>query len=254
MENSSPSPTLPGSQIKFAPDAFAPGWSVLAFIGMLLVVAVAAIVAILVYLIAQHGNLAALTRQSVPVAIITQGIIDLCVAGYLFRVLPRIARASLRDLGFRVPRATDVGVAIAGAIAMVVVVNGLGTIIDAASGGHHQQQQIKIFLNITDPRVKLGFALLACIVAPLAEELAFRVFVFNAVRRYWGFWTGAVVSGIFFGLAHMDIYALVPLVFGGIILCTVYARTGNAWMSMITHAIFNGVSLAVLYIAPNLAK
>jgi membrane protease YdiL (CAAX protease family) len=38
------------------------------------------------------------------------------------------------------------------------------------------------------------------------------------------------------------------------ILCAVYARTRNAWMSMITHGVFNAVSVVALYFAPQLTK
>ncbi|MBV9149448.1 MAG: CPBP family intramembrane metalloprotease, partial [Candidatus Eremiobacteraeota bacterium] len=63
----------------------------------------------------------------------------------------------------------------------------------------------------------------------------------------------AVVSGALFAVAHQDPFLMIPLAAGGIILCYVYVRTGNAWMSMITHACFNGFTLAVLFIAPKSA-
>lgn len=254
MENSSPSPTSPASPIVFGPSAFRPGSTILVFIGMLVLVAVVAIAAIAAYLVAHHGDISALTRQSVPFAVSIQAVIDLIVVVYLAIVLPPLAGASLAALGFRTPRAADIGIALIGAVVMVVVVNGLGTIVDALFHARHQQEAIKLFLSVHDPMVKAGFAALAVVVAPIAEEFAFRVFIFNAVRRYGGFWIGAIVSGVFFGLAHTDLYAFVPLIFGGMILCAVYARTRNAWMSMITHGLFNGVSVLALYVAPQLSK
>lgn len=254
MENSSLSPTSPGSQTTFAPDGFRPGSSVLALLGMLVLVALVAIVAIVAYVVAHHGDVRSLTRQTVPFAVTIQAVIDLLVVAYLALVLPPLAGTSLAGLGFRVPRASDVGIALAGALVMVLVVNGMGTIIDALFHAKHQQEAIKLFLSVRDPLVKAAFAALAVIVAPIAEEFAFRVFIFNAVRRYGGFWIGAIVSGICFGLAHTDLYAFIPLIFGGMILCGVYARTKNAWMSMITHGVFNGVSVVALYLAPQLTK
>lgn len=221
---------------------------------MLALVAIVAVIAVVAYLVANHGNVSSLQHQTVPFAVAIQAVIDVLVVVYLAIVLPAISRTTLAGLGFRTPRASEIGVALLGALLMVLVVNGLGTLVDAVSHVKHQQEAIKLFLGVRDPLVKAAFAALAVIVAPIAEEFAFRVFIFNAMRRYGGFWLAAIVSGIFFGLAHTDPYAFVPLILGGIILCGVYARTGNAWMSMITHGVFNGVSVVALYFAPQLTK
>lgn len=254
MENSSPSPISPESPTTYAPDAFRPSITVLAFLGMLALIAIVLIVAVVGFVVANHGDFTAITHQTVPFALAVQGLIDVIAAVYLLIVLPGLAHTTLRGLGFRMPRASDVGIAILGAIAMIVVVNGLGNVIDSLLHAKHQQEAVKIFLGVHDPVVKAAFALLAIVVAPISEEIAFRVFVFSAVRRYAPFWLAAIVSGILFGLAHTDVYALVPLIFGGVILCGVYARTRNAWMSMISHGLFNGASVVALYLAPQLTK
>lgn len=253
MENSSLSQTLPDSPIVFGPNAFRPGITVLALLGLLVLVFAIGFVAIFAYLAAHGLNLMSVARD-VPFALTLQVLIDLCVVIYLVLVLPPLADTSLKDLGFRVPTSRDIGVALLGALAMVVVVNGLGTIIDKLLHTRHEQEAIKLFLSVHDPLVKAGFAGLAVIVAPLAEEFAFRVFIFNAARRYWPFWIAALVSGVCFGAAHWDKYAFLPLILGGVILCAVYARTRNAWMSMITHGVFNAVSVVALYFAPQLTK
>lgn len=186
--------------------------------------------------------------------ITVQGAMDLAAAAFLLLTLPAIAVRPLSALGFRTPSGAQIATAFFGAIAMIVLVNGFGSLIDAMLHHVHEQTAIKLFLGIRDPRVKFGFVFLAVIVAPIAEEMVFRVFLFNAIRRYGGFWIGAIVSGILFGLAHMDEYALLPLALGGVVLCWVYAKSRNAFASMITHALFNGVSVALLFIAPQLVK
>jgi membrane protease YdiL (CAAX protease family) len=244
---------LPDSPIVFGPNAFRPSVTILALLGMLVLVFAIGIVAVIVAL-ASHGMSILRVSRDVPFALALQVLIDICVVVYLVLVLPPLANTSLKDLGFRTPTARDIGIALAGAVAMIVVVNGLGTIIDKALHTRHEQEAIKLFLSVHDPIVKAGFAGLAVIVAPIAEEFAFRVFIFNAARRYWPFWGAALVSGVCFGAAHWDKYAFVPLILGGIILCTVYARSRNAWMSMITHGVFNAVSVVALYFAPQLTK
>jgi membrane protease YdiL (CAAX protease family) len=253
VENSSPSQTLPDSPIVSGPNAFRPGATVLALLGLLVLVFAIGFVAIFVY-VASHGlNLMRVARD-VPFALALQVLIDVCVIIYLALVLPPLSNTSLKQLGFRTPSARDIGIALLGALAMIVIVNGLGTIIDKALHTKHEQEAIKLFLSVHDPIVKAGFAALAVVVAPISEEFAFRVFIFNAVRRYSAFWIAALVSGLCFGAAHWDKYAFIPLILGGMILCAVYARTRNAWMSMITHGVFNAVSVIALYFAPQLTK
>jgi membrane protease YdiL (CAAX protease family) len=253
VENSSPSQTLPDSPIVFGPNAFRPGMTLLTLVGLLVLVFAIGIVAIVAAL-PSHGMSVLRVSHDVPFALALQVLIDLCVVAFLVLVLPPLANTTLKDLGFRVPTTRDIGIALLGAVAMVVVVNGLGTIIDKLLHTRHEQEAIKLFLSVHDPLVKAGFAGLAVIVAPIAEEFAFRVFIFNAVRRYSSFWVAAIVSGVCFGAAHGDKYAFAPLILGGIILCAVYVRTRNAWMSMITHGLFNAVSVVALYFAPQLTK
>ncbi|HXM08008.1 MAG TPA: CPBP family intramembrane glutamic endopeptidase, partial [Candidatus Acidoferrum sp.] len=62
------------------------------------------------------------------------------------------------------------------------------------------------------------------------------------------------ISAILFGLAHGDAFAAIPLALGGIVLCAVYYRTRNAFASMISHGLFNGLSLAGLLFAPHLVS
>jgi len=133
---------------------------------------------------------------------------------------------------------------------MVVVANGLASLIDAAAHAKHQQDVVEVFRNLHDRTAVAVFAFFAIVFAPLAEETLFRVFFFNLGLRYGGFWMGAVISGTLFGMAHGDAYAAIPLALGGVILCYVYYRTRNAWASMISHGIFNALSILALLFAP----
>jgi membrane protease YdiL (CAAX protease family) len=224
------------------------------FLGMLGVVIVFLIVCGVAAVLAYHGDVTAIRANIIPLSVAGQCLIDAAVVIYLVLTLPGIGKTTLRGYGFTAPNARQIGIAAIGALLMIVVVNGLGSIIDAALHTKHQQQVIQLFLAERDPLIKAGFALLAVVVAPVAEEFAFRVFIFNAVRARGGFWVGAVVSGIVFGIAHTDPYAFVPLVLGGMILCGVYMRSQNAYMSMITHGLFNAVSVVALFLFPQTVK
>jgi hypothetical protein len=172
----------------------------------------------------------------------------------LIASLPRVSRLSLRELGYRALRPRDVLVAFLGSIVMAVVANGGASLIQALFHSTEDQQAVAMLRQLHDPRLLIAFAVFACILAPLMEETIFRVFLFNGTRRYFGFWTGAIVSGLCFGLAHGDPIAALPLALGGVILAFVYYRTHNAFASMVTHGLFNSYTILALVLTPQLVK
>jgi uncharacterized protein len=164
--------------------------------------------------------------------------------------LPAMSKFSLRELGFRAPTSRAIVIAVVGAVAMTIVANGSATLIDYLAHSQHEQDIVQIFKGLHDSTTTALFAAFAIVFAPFAEETFFRVFFFNLGLRYGGFWAGAILSGILFGIAHGDLYAALPLALGGIVLCAVYYMSRNAFASMISHAIFNGLSIVVLLVAP----
>ena len=73
------------------------------------------------------------------------------------------------------------------------------------------------------------------LVAPIAEEFAFRG-VTVAVMRRWGDWPAVLFSAILFAFAHYSFQAL-PVVFtGGFIMALLYVWTRNIWVTMLLSA------------------
>jgi membrane protease YdiL (CAAX protease family) len=84
--------------------------------------------------------------------------------------------------------------------------------------------------------------------APIAEELAFRGFVYGALRRKVNVPVAAVLSGLLFSVAHGQLGLIIPFTLIGAILAIVYERTGSIWMNMGLHCILNLVSFIVLLV------
>jgi membrane protease YdiL (CAAX protease family) len=186
--------------------------------------------------------------------IVVQFGIEAALAGLILAVLPALSKFSLRELGFRVPSIANAGTALLGFAAMVVVANGSAALIDYLAHSPHQQDIVQIFKTLHDSTAITVFAVFAILFAPFAEETFFRVFFFNLGLRYWGFWGGAALSGVLFGIVHGDFYAALPLALGGVVLCAVYYRTQNAWAPMISHALFNALSIVLLLVAPQATR
>lgn len=193
--------------------------------------------------------------QFVVSAIWVQLLVEGAAVIVILAGLPAVSKRSLRELGFYMPRPWQLGIALIGAIAMVIVVEGGASIIQTLTHTKHEQSVVELFKQVVgQPRVMWFFAVFAIVLAPFMEEVIFRIFIFNVGLRWGGFWLGAIISGLCFGAAHTDLFVLVPLALGGIILCAVYYRTGNAFCSMVTHGLFNAVTVFALMFAPQLAQ
>jgi len=245
--NSTWAPSAP-SPINWPREAWNPWFTVLAFVGAVVVFVVAQ-TAYVVAAVALHAI--DLRHPTIPGGqmLWLQLFTWLPVTVYLLFVTPLVAKTSLRGLGFRAPSARDIGIAVIGAFAMVVLVNGAGTIASEMLHRRDTETAIALLHQLKTPFEKVVFVLLACVFAPFYEELTFRVFVFNSLSRYVPIAIAMIVSGMFFGILHSldsapEILTVgVPLAIGGIVLAYVYASTKCFWANVVTHALFNAVSV-----------
>ncbi len=255
MENSSLSATLQKSQTRFgSPDGFTLGRTLVTAAALLVAALIGNTVPTVQWAFSHIGDRQVLQHPPIGILIAAQVGMDAAVIICLLALLHWTAKCSFRGLGFRTPSINVVGMALLGAAAMFVLVNSLGALIDTALKTHHQQLAVEIFRGIRDPHIRVEFAVFAVLLGPVAEELGFRVFLFNAFMRGGNFWIPAIASSLLFGAVHLDVYAFFPLTLGGLILCAVYYRSGNAWAPIITHGLFNLGSLVAIYLAPQLAK
>lgn len=79
------------------------------------------------------------------------------------------------------------------------------------------------------------------ILAPMMEEVLFRGLLYTGLKERIGVWPAILVAGMIFGAVHLDIWRFLPLAFGGAALCWTYQKTGNIWINMIAHGLWNGI-------------
>ena len=80
----------------------------------------------------------------------------------------------------------------------------------------------------------LQFAVIGAI-GPICEELVFRGLVFRRARDYVGFWPAAIVSGLAFGIYHMNVTQGVFASIMGIVFAMIYEHYGTIWASITAH-------------------
>ncbi len=86
------------------------------------------------------------------------------------------------------------------------------------------------------------------VVAPLAEEVFFRGFVFAGLRERLGWWRAALISAAIFSLVHLSPATILPIFVLGCFLAFLYDYSKSLWPAILVHATVNGLSLAAVYL------
>jgi len=233
-----------------ADEAPWPSWTVLAAIA--LGVGISLFVGAVIAAIAQATGTN--VSHPPPALSLTEDLVfDLAFVGAALYFAVVHGRARAADFGFR-------RVAIGRGLAAFLLA-GVGyyvlTAFYAALFHLHGKDKLPSELGVSkSTAARIGAALFVCVIAPIAEELFFRGFVFGALRRWrlvvagrnLGNWVAAVVTGLFFGLVHAGSASpqyLVPLGFLGFVLCLMRWRTGSLYPCIALHSFNNALALGV---------
>lgn len=88
---------------------------------------------------------------------------------------------------------------------------------------------------------------ITCISAPLCEELVYRGYIFKTLNRYYGFWPCAIISSLFFGIAHIYFLGIVYAFWCGMLLAFIYYKYRSLVMCIILHMSINFFTLTIFY-------
>jgi membrane protease YdiL (CAAX protease family) len=108
------------------------------------------------------------------------------------------------------------------------------------------QTPVKIFQESGHLVVQVLLTISAVIVAPLAEELLFRGYIYGVLKRFTDSYFAAVASALLFALVHLHIGTLLPLFALGLILVTAYELSGSLLVPVCIHGFFNAASTALI--------
>ena len=90
------------------------------------------------------------------------------------------------------------------------------------------------------------------IIAPIAEELLFRGYLFGALMRYVPIWAAMIVTSIIFGAVHGQWNVAIDTFVLSMVMCAVRLHTGTIWAPVIIHMIKNGIAFYLLFVNPTL--
>ena len=85
------------------------------------------------------------------------------------------------------------------------------------------------------------------ILGPLAEEIIFRGLVFQRMRLYLNFVPCMIISGLLFGLYHMNMVQFIYTSLMGFVLAYIYEKSDSLLVPVLTHAAMNLVALQTYF-------
>lgn len=114
---------------------------------------------------------------------------------------------------------------------------------------------------ITQWQLVLAFGVMV-VLAPVAEELLFRGYLYGKLRNSFPAWLAIFVTSVAFGVAHLwggegvslqwavaiDTFAI------SLVMCLAREYTGAIWVPMMIHMIKNGIAFYLLFINPTLIQ
>ena len=90
-----------------------------------------------------------------------------------------------------------------------------------------------------DPVAMALYAVVVSVCAPVWEEIVFRGFLLPSLTKYMPVWCSILVSSVAFALAHFNMQRMLPLIFLGVVMGAVFARSRNLLPSMLLHSLWN---------------
>lgn len=85
-------------------------------------------------------------------------------------------------------------------------------------------------------------------VPAIVEEVLFRGLVQRSFENGLGKYSGVALTGIIFGLYHLNPFALVPLAVLGVYLGFLAMRANNLWVSIVAHFYNNTIACIAVYV------
>lgn len=112
------------------------------------------------------------------------------------------------------------------------------------------QKQDVLFQGLAGQHEYLLAFLTLVIIAPIAEELLLRGYLFGKLLKYIPVWIAVLVVSVIFGVLHWQWNVAVDTFALSIVLCALRLYTGTIWAGVVVHMIKNGLAYYLLFVNP----
>jgi uncharacterized protein len=167
---------------------------------------------------------------------------DLVMIGAAYFVTADLGSPNARTFGLRPFKSSAFGWIFVALVTYLILTSIYTVLVDPPS------EQLPSGLENADQNLLVAIAtgMLLIVVAPLAEEIFFRGFLYQAFRNSFGVLPGALLSAVIFGAIHFEFFKLVQLAILGVILALLFEKTQSLWSPIMLHALNNSLAFAYL--------
>lgn len=163
------------------------------------------------------------------------------------------SKTTREELGLRrLPEWLDLLLAPAGFFAYLLLSAVLALVASTLPFVNPEQIQDTGFSQISQQYEFILAFIMLIIIAPVAEEILFRGYLFGKLRKHLPMWAAILITSVLFGIVHgawnvgIDVFAL------SIVLCLLRVLTRSLWPSILLHMLKNAVAFYLLFINPTL--
>lgn len=110
------------------------------------------------------------------------------------------------------------------------------------------QPILEIFLEEEKEGVLTYLSLFVAVAGPVMEEIFFRGFLYNAIKKETGIKSAIFISAILFSFLHAHVIGFLPILILGVSLAYLYERTGSLIPSITVHVIHNLIMIFLIFL------
>lgn len=156
----------------------------------------------------------------------------------------------LHFLRLKTCNASDVVLSLAGLICLLPAVLGLGILNEKIPLPdvlmRLEEQQMELIEWFTGQGGNFALNMIFVVATPaIFEEVFFRGYVQRRAERGLGVVGGIILTGVIFGVFHLRLTQVLPLILLGCYLAYVTWRTGSLWIAVVLHFFNNGLALSL---------
>src|SRR5581483_10513586 len=202
--------------------------------------------AVIIHLAGVPADAAEHDPVGTPILLLAQIVLDALAVGAAAWMSLGKYHLSIAGWRLRPRRPFDVGRCAAVLVAAFTVLIAYSAVVSRLGISDLEPRENVPDYFFTEHRV-IPFALLLVIgVAPVAEELFFRGFLFQGIVKYLGLYGAAAVSGALFALIHVNgrdsLGLIIPFTVIGLLFAVLVGKTGSIYNSIVVHFSFNLIS------------
>lgn len=202
---------------------------------------------------AMGSNLEAEVSSSVGRAVLSTAVYVVALAltfGVPFLVKRRTVSAELLGLT-RLPSWTDIGLSPLAYVVYILVASLVIQAITQAVPGFQPDQVQDVGFSMIGQRYELLAAFITIvIIAPIAEEVLFRGYLYGKLLQRVPVWAAMLATSVLFGIVHMQWNVGVDVFVLSMFLCALRSLTGSIWAGVLVHMIKNGIAFFIGFVAP----